>query len=183
MADYKKQISKKDYFQAASEVAETMNIKIFVVGGFVRDLILKRKLDDVDILVIGDGLEFAQNLAFKLGVKKVDYFKNYGTAHFFYRDIDLEFVGARKESYSAESRNPVVEIGTFEDDIHRRDFTINSLAISLNKSNFGELIDTFGGLDDIESKIIKTPLNPIETFNDDPLRILRAFRFASQLKT
>ncbi len=177
----KKILINKDYFIAASEVAETMNVKIFVVGGYVRDLILKRKLDDVDILVIGDGLEFANKLAKKLGVKKVTFFKNFGTAHFFYEDIDLEFVGARKESYSETSRNPKVEIGTFEDDINRRDFTINAMAISLNKEDFGELIDTFDGMADIKAKIIKTPLNPIETFNDDPLRILRAFRFASQL--
>ncbi len=181
MLNFKKYITEKDYFKIASEVADEMNIQIFVVGGFVRDLILNRKLDDVDILVVGDGLKFAQNLSQKLGVKKVDYFKTFGTAHFFYRDIDLEFVGARKESYSSDSRNPEVEIGTFEDDINRRDFTINTLAISLNKNSFGELIDTFGGVKDIESKLIKTPLDPAETFNDDPLRILRAFRFASQL--
>jgi len=181
MLEFKKYITEKDYFKVASEVAEELNIQIFVVGGYVRDLILNRKLDDVDILVVGDGLEFAKKISQKLGVKKVDYFKTFGTAHFFYKDIDLEFVGARKESYSSDSRNPEVEIGTFEDDINRRDFTINTLAISLNKNNFGELIDTFGGAKDIESKLIKTPLNPLETFNDDPLRILRAFRFASQL--
>ena len=181
MIDFKKYISEKEYFKVASKVAEEMNIQIYVVGGFVRDLILDRELDDVDILVIGDGLEFAQKLSQKLGVKKVDYFKTFGTAHFFYKDIDLEFVGARKESYSSDSRNPEVEIGTFEDDINRRDFTINTLAISLNKNNFGELIDTFGGIKDIESKLIKTPLDAVETFNDDPLRIMRAFRFASQL--
>ncbi|MDA3861924.1 MAG: CCA tRNA nucleotidyltransferase [Melioribacteraceae bacterium] len=179
--NYKKNIAEKDYFLKASEVADEMNIQIYVVGGYVRDLMLNRKLDDVDILVVGDGLEFAQKLSQKLGLKKVDYFKTFGTAHFFYKDIDLEFVGARKESYSLDSRNPEVEIGTFEDDINRRDFTINTLAISLNKDSFGELIDTFGGVKDIESKLIKTPLNPEETFNDDPLRILRAFRFASQL--
>ena len=176
-----KYITEKRYFKVASQVANEMNIKIYVVGGFVRDLVLDRELDDVDILVVGDGLEFAQKLSQKLGVSKVDYFKTFGTAHFFYEDIDLEFVGARKESYSSDSRNPDVEIGTFEDDINRRDFTINTLAISLNKDNFGELIDTFAGMNDIEAKLIKTPLDPIETFNDDPLRILRAFRFASQL--
>lgn len=181
MIEFKKYILEKNYFKVASQVANEMNIQIYVVGGFVRDLILDRKLDDVDILVVGDGLEFAQKLSQKLGVKKVDYFKTFGTAHFFYKDIDLEFVGARKESYSIESRNPDVKVGTFEDDINRRDFTINTLAISLNKNNFGKLIDTFGGVKDIEAKLIKTPLDPIETFNDDPLRILRAFRFASQL--
>lgn len=181
MLDFKKYIAEKDYFHTASEVAEEMNVEIYVVGGYVRDLILDRQLDDVDILVVGDGLEFAKKLSQKLGVKKVDFFKTFGTAHFFYQDIDLEFVGARKESYSSESRNPDVEIGTFDDDINRRDFIINSLAISLNKNNFGELIDKFGGVKDIEAKLIKTPLDPVETFNDDPLRILRAFRFASQL--
>lgn len=181
MIDYKKYISKKDYFKVASEVANKMNLQIYVVGGYVRDLILDRKLDDVDILVVGNGLEFAKKLSQKLGVSKVDYFKTYGTAHFFYKDIDLEFVGARTESYSHESRNPEVEIGTFDDDINRRDFTINTLAISLNKNSFGELIDKFGGVNDIDAELIKTPLNPVETFNDDPLRILRAFRFASQL--
>ncbi len=181
MLNFKKHITEKEYFKVASDVAETMNIQIYVVGGFVRDLILDRELDDVDILVLGDGLEFAQKLSQKLGIKKVDYFKTFGTAHFFYKEIDIEFVGARKESYSSESRNPEVEVGTFADDINRRDFTINTLAISLNKNNFGELIDTFGGVKDIEAKIIKTPLDPVETFNDDPLRILRAFRFASQL--
>ena len=181
MLDFKKYITEKDYFLKASEVAEEMNLQIYVVGGFVRDLILDRKLDDVDFLVIGDGLEFAKELSKILGVKSVDYFKTYGTAHFFYKDIDLEFVGARKESYSSDSRNPEVEIGTFDDDINRRDFTINTLAISLNNNNFGELIDKFGGIKDIEAKLIKTPLDPVVTFNDDPLRILRAFRFASQL--
>lgn len=178
MIDY---IKEKEYFKVASDVAEEMNVKIYVVGGYVRDLLLNRKLDDVDILVIGDGLEFANRLSKKLGVKKVEFFKTFGTAHFYYKDIDLEFVGARRESYSNDSRNPIVEVGTFEDDINRRDFTINTLAISLNKDNFGELIDTFGGEKDLEAKIIKTPLDPLETFNDDPLRIMRAFRFASQL--
>ncbi|MCF6271537.1 MAG: CCA tRNA nucleotidyltransferase [Melioribacteraceae bacterium] len=181
MINLKKHISKKDYFIKASEVANDMNVQIYVVGGYVRDFILNRKLDDVDILVVGDGLEFANKLSNKLGVNRVEFFKTYGTAHFFYKDIDLEFVGARKESYSRESRNPEVEIGTFDDDINRRDFTINTLAISLNKNNFGKLIDKFGGVKDIEAKLIKTPLNPLETFSDDPLRILRAFRFASQL--
>ncbi len=181
MIDFKKYISKKEYFIKASEVANEMNVQIYVVGGYVRDLILDRKLDDVDILVVGDGLEFANRLSKKLGVNRVEFFKTFGTAHFFYKDINLEFVGARKESYSRESRNPEVEIGSFDDDINRRDFTINTLAISLNKNNFGELIDKFGGVQDIEAKLIKTPLNPLETFSDDPLRILRAFRFASQL--
>lgn len=184
----KNYIIEKKYFHVASDVAKEMNVKIYVVGGYVRDLILDRKLDDVDILIVPEnnqqvdiGLVFAENLAKRLNIKNVQYFKTFGTAHFFYKDIELEFVGARKESYSEDSRNPIVQIGTFEDDINRRDFTINTLAISLNKENFGELIDTFGGIKDIELKLIKTPLDPIETFNDDPLRIMRAFRFASQL--
>jgi len=171
----------KDYFVKASDAANEMGVEVFVVGGYVRDLFLQRKLDDVDILVVGNGLEFAEKLARKLGVKDVNFFKNFGTAHFFYKEIDLEFVGARKESYSEESRNPVVEIGTFDDDINRRDFTINTLAISLNKKNFGKLIDKFNALEDLKAGLIKTPLDPVVTFNDDPLRILRAFRFAAQL--
>ena len=188
MIDFKSYINQKDYFLAASEIAELLKVDIYVVGGYVRDLILDRKLDDVDILVVPQnnkqinvGLIFAKELAKKLKVKNVSLFKTFGTAHFFYKDIDIEFVGARKESYSKDSRNPIVEVGTFEDDINRRDFTMNTLAISLNKSNYGELIDTFGGVEDIESKLIKTPLDANITFNDDPLRILRAFRFASKL--
>jgi len=188
MIDFKKYINQKDYFIAASEIADEMNVNIYAVGGFVRDLILERNVDDIDILVVpqnnlntDSGLNFAKKLARALKVKDVSLFKSFGTAHFAYQNIDLEFVGARKESYSRDSRNPKVEVGTFEDDINRRDFTINTLAISLNKSSFGELIDTFGGVNDIKSKLIKTPLDPNITFDDDPLRILRAFRFASQL--
>ncbi|MBU0473198.1 MAG: CCA tRNA nucleotidyltransferase [Bacteroidetes bacterium] len=188
MIDFKKYISEKDYFIVASEIADEMKVNIFVVGGYVRDLILDRKLYDVDILVVPKeknqidiGLDFANKLAKKLKVKDVSFFKTFGTAHFLYNNIDLEFVGARKESYSHESRNPEVAVGTFDDDINRRDFTINTLAISLNKENFGKLVDKFDGLKDIESKLIKTPLDANITFNDDPLRIMRAFRFASQL--
>jgi len=188
MIDFKKYFSQKDYFNIASEIAENMGVNIFVVGGYVRDLILDKKSDDVDILVVSKndkqinaGLLIAKQLAKRLKVKDVSLFKTYGTAHFLYKNIDLEFVGARRESYTKDSRNPIVEVGNFEDDIKRRDFTINTLAISLNKSNYGELIDTFCGVEDIKSKLIKTPLDSNITFNDDPLRILRAFRFASQL--
>ena len=181
MIDIKKYILERTYFSDCSEVAEEMSLEIYIVGGYIRDLILDRKLDDIDILVVGDGLEFAKNLADKLGVKNVSFFKNFGTAHFKYQEIDFEFVGARKESYSSDSRNPSVEVGTFDDDIDRRDFTINTIACSLNKSNFGEIIDKYNGIEDIQSKLIKTPLEPEQTFSDDPLRIMRAFRFASQL--
>ncbi len=180
MINFNKHIT-ANYFSTIKLLASQLGVKVFIVGGFVRDIILERERTEIDFLVIGDGPTFAEKLANKLKVKKVNIFKNFGTAHFKYDNIDFEFVGARKESYNKDSRKPEVEIGTFEDDINRRDFTINTLAISLNKNNFGELIDTFSGYEDIQNKIIKTPLNPLETFNDDPLRIMRAFRFASQL--
>lgn len=181
MINIKKHIVGKSYFSVLSEVANEMELQVFIVGGYIRDLILKRELDDVDILIIGDGLQFATKLAQRFGVKNVSLYKTFMTAHFNYQNIDFEFVGARKESYSKDSRNPNVKVGTFDDDIDRRDFTINSIAVSLNQSNFGEVIDKYNGIDDINNKLIKTPLNPEETFNDDPLRIMRAFRFASQL--
>jgi poly(A) polymerase len=162
--------------------AESENSKVYIVGGYVRDLILSREKKEIDFLVLGDGASYAEKLASFLDVKNVTVFKNFGTAHFRYRDYDLEFVGARKESYSRQSRKPEVFPGSFEEDIKRRDFTINSLAVSLNRSDFGEVIDLFGGLTDLENGLIRTPIDPIETFNDDPLRILRAFRFASQLQ-
>lgn len=171
-----------ELFRIASETAEIENVLLFIVGGFVRDIILDRIRDEIDFLVVGDGISFANALASKFGIEKVAVYKNFGTAQFHYKDLILEFVGARKESYNRHSRNPVVEIGTFKDDINRRDFTINTLAISLNKSDYGLIIDTFGGLNDISEKIIKTPLDPAVTFDDDPLRIMRAFRFASQLQ-
>lgn len=168
-------------FETISNQAKSANLSCFVIGGFVRDIILKRPSKDVDIVVLGSGLELAKNVAEALGVKKVAYYKNFGTAAFKYEDVEVEFVGARKESYGRDSRNPIVEEGTLKEDQDRRDFTINALAISLNKSSFGEVIDPFGGLDDIEKKIIRTPQNPLVTFSDDPLRMLRAVRFASQL--
>lgn len=165
-----------------TEAAKESQIEVFMVGGVVRDLILKRERSDLDFLVIGDSLKFAELVANKLGVHKVTKFRNFGTAHFIYQNFDIEFVGARKESYNRNSRKPIVEDGTFEDDIKRRDFTINAMAISLNEKNFGELIDIFNGYKDLQNKLIKTPLDPFQTFDDDPLRIMRAFRFAAQLE-
>jgi len=169
------------FWKEISSVADALAVEIYVVGGFVRDILLEREKKEMDFLVVGDGIAFAQRLSSLLGGERVTVFKNFGTAHFKYGEYDLEFVGARKESYNRDSRNPVVANGSFYDDISRRDFTINTLALSLNKKNYGELVDTFDGLRDIEQRLIRTPLNPEATFNDDPLRIMRAFRFASQL--
>ena len=179
--NFGKKLREYPFLSTASELADSLSYEVFIVGGFVRDLILKRERNEIDFLVIGDGPFFASAYAKKFGIKKVSVFKNFGTAHLRYNDFDLEFVGAREESYRKNSRNPSVTAGTFDDDIGRRDFTINTLAVSINNKDFGKLIDKYGGLEDIKKKIIKTPLNPIDTFNDDPLRILRAFRFASQL--
>ncbi|HSL90607.1 MAG TPA: CCA tRNA nucleotidyltransferase [Ignavibacteriaceae bacterium] len=170
------------FLETISDLADKNGIELFIVGGFIRDLVLKRKRNEIDLLVIGNGPDFAALTSKALHVKNLSIFKNFGTAHFTYNDFEIEFVGARKESYDRNSRKPVVENGTFEDDIKRRDFTINTLAVSLNKNNYGDLIDYFNGLEDIKNKIICTPLDPIITFNDDPLRIMRAFRFASQLQ-
>ena len=168
-------------FKVISKELKSSNEKAFVIGGFVRDLILGNTSKDIDIVVQGDGTLFAQNIAKILRVKKVSVFKNYGTAHFKYKDIDVEFVGARKESYSENSRNPEVAPGTLEEDQFRRDFTINALAIDLHPENFGSLIDPFDGIADLEEGIIRTPLDPSITFQDDPLRMLRAIRFATRL--
>lgn len=179
--NFKKNLIPLDFLKEISASGKDLKQDIFIVGGFVRDLILKRSKSEIDFLVIGDGPELAKKAAKKIGVKEVTIFKNFGTAHFKYNNYDLEFVGARRESYNKNSRKPLVDVGTFEDDIQRRDFTINTLAISLNEKDYGKLIDTYDGLTDIKNKLIRTPLNPLETFNDDPLRIMRAFRFASQL--
>jgi len=160
-----------------------MDVPAFVVGGFVRDLILGKASKDIDIVVLGSGIELAKKVALKIGKPdKINIYKNFGTAMLRYKGFDIEFVGARKESYRKDSRKPIVENGTIEDDQNRRDFTINTLAINLHKDNYGKLVDPFNGLKDMENKILKTPLNPKITFSDDPLRMMRAIRFASQLK-
>lgn len=164
-----------------SEAALALETEAFVIGGFVRDSIMGRSCKDIDIVTTGNGIELAQKAAELLAVKKVSIFKTYGTAMFMYRDWQVEFVGARKESYTSDSRNPIVAPGTIEDDQNRRDFTINALALSLQPADFGQLIDPFHGVDDLDSKIIRTPLDPDITFTDDPLRMMRAIRFATQL--
>ncbi len=181
MIDFKKELNKFTFLQVASDLAAESSVELYLVGGFVRDIILQRTKTEMDFLVVGSGIDFATLLAKKLHIKNVTTYKNFGTAHFNFNGFDLEFVGARKESYNRNSRNPIVEDGSFEEDIERRDFTVNALAVSLNKEDFGKLIDRYNGFEDIEKKIIKTPLNPMDTFNDDPLRILRAFRFVAQL--
>lgn len=181
MADNYASYLKHPVFKVASQIAGEQNLQCFVIGGYVRDLILKRPSKDIDIVVVGNGLEMAEACGEKLRVKKVNYYKNFGTAQFMYKDLDVEFVGARKESYQRDSRKPIVENGTLEDDQNRRDFTINALAISLHPNSFGELIDPFGGVKDLERGIIKTPLEPGITYSDDPLRMMRAIRFATQL--
>ena len=165
-----------------ADAAKAKGIKCYVIGGFVRDKLLMRETKDIDIVCIGDGIELAHQVASLLKPKPyVNYFKNFGTAQIIAGDIEIEFVGARKESYTYDSRNPVVTPGTLENDLDRRDFTINAMAISLNEENYGKLLDPFNGIADLEKKIIETPLDPGITFSDDPLRMLRAIRFASQL--
>lgn len=172
-----------EIFKIISELAAKEKTEVYVIGGYVRDCFLKRSNNqkDIDIVVKGSGIDFALKLAKKINTSKVSVFKTYGTAMLKYKDIDIEFVGARKESYNKKSRNPVVEVGTIEDDQNRRDFTINALALSLNQNTFGELIDPFNGIEDLYFRTIRTPLNPDITFSDDPLRMMRAIRFAAQL--
>ncbi|CAL2079744.1 tRNA nucleotidyltransferase [Tenacibaculum dicentrarchi] len=179
---YKEAIS-AEIFQYISKAAEQLQLESYVIGGFVRDFILKRgTAKDIDVVAVGSGIELAQKVASLLPNKpKVQVFKTYGTAMLRYNDVEIEFVGARKESYTEDSRNPQVISGTLQDDQNRRDFTINALALSLNKETFGLLLDPFDGIADLEDKIIKTPLNPDITYSDDPLRMMRAIRFASQL--
>ncbi len=172
---------KHPVFKIVQECSRELSCDAYVIGGYVRDLLLNRPSKDIDIVAIGDGIALATAVSKKLGNLRVTVFKTFGTAMIKHRDLEIEFVGARKESYSHDSRKPMVESGTIEDDQNRRDFTINALAISLNQANFGELIDPFNGLNDLENQIIRTPLKPSITFSDDPLRMMRAIRFASQL--
>ena len=169
-------------FKIVSEVAADTGVRAFVIGGYVRDCFLGRQCNDIDIVVEGSGIDFATAVGEKTG-KTVSYFKNFGTAMLRYRGDEVEFVGARKESYRRESRKPIVENGTLEDDQLRRDFTINAMAFSLQKDTFGELVDPFGGIRDLAAGIIRTPLEPDTTYSDDPLRMLRAIRFATKLST
>ena len=172
----------KEVFHLIGDVADELQVECYVVGGFVRDIFLERPSDDIDVVVVGSGIEVAMALKNRLGKKAyLSVFKNFGTAQVKVGDQEIEFVGARKESYSHDSRKPVVENGTLEDDQNRRDFTINAMAICLNKARFGELVDPFNGIADLEDGIIATPLDPEVTFSDDPLRMMRCIRFATQL--
>ncbi len=179
--NYKNRIEKLFIFKTVSTAAEELKVQSFIIGGFVRDLLIERPSKDIDIVCLGSGIELAKKVADHLGVKQVVTYNNFGTAMLKYDDLEVEFVGARKESYRKNSRKPIVENGSLEDDQNRRDFTINALAISLNKKNYGELVDPFNGIEDLKSKNIQTPLDPDITFVDDPLRMMRAIRFASQL--
>lgn len=178
-----KQALEHSIFKVISDSSKELGIKSYVIGGFVRDFIINKGASkDIDIVAVGSGIDLAKQVSKNLkGNPKVQIFKTYGTAMLHYKDIEIEFVGARKESYNEDSRNPIVEGGTLEDDQNRRDFTINALALDLSEQSFGELLDPFGGIEDLENKIIKTPLDPDITYSDDPLRMMRAIRFASQL--
>lgn len=176
------QLLDKEIFKTIGRVADHLHMECYVVGGYVRDLFLERASNDIDVVVVGSGIRVAEELKGQLGRKAhLSVFRNFGTAQVKYRDLEVEFVGARKESYSHDSRKPHVEDGTLEDDQNRRDFTINALAICLNHDRFGELVDPFDGVYDMEDGIIRTPLDPDITFSDDPLRMLRCIRFATQL--
>ena len=178
-----KQALEHPIFKVISDSSKELGIKSYVIGGFVRDFIINKGASkDIDIVAVGSGIDLAKQVSKNLKENpKVQIFKTYGTAMLHYKDIEIEFVGARKESYNEDSRNPIVEGGTLEDDQNRRDFTINALALDLSEQSFGELLDPFGGIEDLENKIIKTPLDPEITYSDDPLRMMRAIRFASQL--
>ena len=177
-----KQHFSEPIFGQIAETADTLGMECYVVGGYVRDIFLQRPSKDIDVVVVGSGIAMAEALGKQLGRgAHVSVFKNFGTAQVKYRGTEVEFVGARKESYQRDSRKPIVEDGTLEDDQNRRDFTINALAVCLNKARFGELVDPFGGLEDMKEKTIRTPLDPDITFSDDPLRMMRCIRFATQL--
>jgi poly(A) polymerase len=168
-------------FRTISEISESTGQPCYLIGGYVRDLLLKRKSKDIDVVVVGNGISTARKVASTLGVRNISVYKNFGTALLKQGDREVEFVGARKESYRQSSRKPIVENGTLEDDMNRRDFTVNALAISLQPESYGELIDPFGGLHDLKQKLLRTPLDPDTTYCDDPLRMMRAIRFATQL--
>ena len=169
-------------FKLIQQSSDELNIDTYAIGGYVRDFFLERKSKDIDVVTLGKSIDLANLLHQKLGEEAhLSVFKNFGTAQIKFHDLEIEFVGARKESYNHNSRNPIVEDGSLEDDQNRRDFTINAIAIGLSKNNFGKLLDPFNGLNDLTNKILKTPLNPDITYSDDPLRMMRAIRFASQL--
>ena len=178
---YSNLLKSKRIFETISNVGNEIGQDAFVIGGYVRDQLLNRETKDIDIVAIGSGIDFAKKTAKKLKSSPIKVFKSFGTAMIIVDDIEVQFVGARKESYRSNSRNPKIETGTFEEDQKRRDFTINALAISLNNKDYGQLIDPFNGLNDLKNKILKTPLDPNLTFSDDPLRMMRAIRFSSQL--
>ncbi len=178
-----KEFLRHPIFKIIAGISDHLGQESYVIGGYVRDKLLNRSSPDIDIVTVGSGIELARKVAQVVHPPaRVTVFKNFGTAMLHYQEMDIEFVGARKESYQHHSRKPVIENGTLEDDQKRRDFTINALALSLNKENYGELIDPFGGVEDIRKKLIRTPLNPDITFSDDPLRMMRAIRFSTQLK-
>ncbi|MCG8475802.1 MAG: CCA tRNA nucleotidyltransferase [Cytophagales bacterium] len=179
--NYSDFLGKHEIFSTISRAADELKVETYVIGGFVRDIILKRPSKDIDVVCVGSGIELAKKVAELAGDVPVNVFKNFGTAMVRAGEWEVEFVGARRESYSRGSRKPIVEDGTLEDDQNRRDFTINALAIQLNKARFGELVDPFDGMEDMRDMIIRTPLDPVITFSDDPLRMMRAVRFAAQL--